>query len=337
MNEKENRTDPSSNGGQPQLKGYEHLFIENIEKEEEARRQYEELNRMLEQRRLAERGDTPPVSRRQRRKHPHYGRILLLCLVFAGVVGGIGAGVRYLLNKPAEQPSVPSVSTSVSTSVPDKTPQTSEEPPVSPEPKPPYAPVVRAPQEETVLDPAFFDTCLFLGDSITTGLELYDVLENTTVVADLGMGLYKAKQQVEIIKQANPERIFLLMGINDLADYSRTVEQIATSYVEFYGVLKQELPQTRIYVESLFPTAAKYDNSKNKITNEKIDTFNSVIQQGIDNKQVFYVDLSASLKDENGLLWDEVTLDGMHLKKAYYGYWMNLLMENVQKLEEYYQ
>lgn len=315
-------------------KGYEHLFIENIEKEQEAKRQYEEFTRRMEEQRLA--NQTSQRIPRRKRRGPNYKRIAILCALCVALGVAVGVWLDHQFTGKNEEKDTP---TSVSNSAP-QTPQTTD-PSTSgtttPETKPAYQPVVRAPQEEELKDPSFFSDALFLGDSITTGLELYDVLVDTPVVASLGMGLRSAKDEVPTIQQANPKRVFMLMGINDLADYSRSVDQIAADYVEFYKTLRDALPETTIYVEGLFPIAQKYDNSKNQITNEKIDQFNAKIREGIDNNRVYYVDLSASLKDENGQLHDEVTLDGMHLKKSYYGYWMNLLMENVKNLEAYYQ
>ena len=65
---------------------------------------------------------------------------------------------------------------------PSSEPVSSEAASSAPEPDKPSAPEGALPETERVKSP-YFDDAVFVGDSITTGIELYQMMANTTVLA----------------------------------------------------------------------------------------------------------------------------------------------------------
>lgn len=327
-------------------KEYEKYFIENIEREQARQEQIAKMAEEKRQRLEQEAARELARSRAARKKSMHVqmrrlvgGVAALLCV--AVVCGGTVMTVRMIRGNGGEKTNPSDQITmnegnDVQTSLPgddgtvpaggDGTNQSIAGPLV-------FTPVA----DQTVEDPAFFETGVFLGDSITEGLKLYDVMDGSTVIAEKGMGLTKVMDHLEEIKAAQPQRLFILLGANDLADPVRDAERIATQYANIYAQLHEALPDCRIYVESMFPVweeKYKQQYTSSDITNQKIEQFNQLLANKIEGQGVYFVDVAPSMRDENGELYHEMTTDGMHLKKAYYGYWLNVLRSNVLRLEE---
>lgn len=70
----------------------------------------------------------------------------------------------------------------------------------------------------------YFDDAMFVGDSITTGIELYEVMSNATVVAATGINLdnIMTKKVIELEGQEltipeamthyHPKKIYIMLG-----------------------------------------------------------------------------------------------------------------------------
>lgn len=191
----------------------------------------------------------------------------------------------------------------------------------------------RTPTKEDLKDPAFFNDCVLLGDSITQGLQLFDVMDPTNIIATKGMNVSEGAKHIEEIKAKGKKRVIVLLGINDLADYNKSVEYVAGKYGDFAKQLSEAMPDANIYVQSVLPVAKSYNNSKTKITNEKINQYNTLLKSEVEGGNVHYLDINPSMRDSEGYLPAEVTSDGLHMKKDYYGYWMNVIMEHIQSVE----
>ena len=61
---------------------------------------------------------------------------------------------------------------------------------------------------------------------------------------------------------------------------------------------------------------AKVDNESEN--NERIDLFNSKIQNMCSEADITYIDLNSYFIDENGFLKSEATTDGIHFNSDYY-------------------
>ncbi|MBC8571120.1 GDSL-type esterase/lipase family protein [Zongyangia hominis] len=191
------------------------------------------------------------------------------------------------------------------------------------------------PKSEPVTD-SYFDDALFVGDSITTGIEAYGVMPNTTVVASTGINpnTIMSSPVIETVNGTvtildamsayHPKKIYIMLGSNGVQFIGK--ETMMELYGTFVDAVKNQHPDSVIYLQSILPvTQAKVDANPD-LTNEKIDEYNEAIMALAKEKEVYYLNVGESLKDASGALPDEASPnDGMHFGKPRYEIWMAYL------------
>lgn len=147
--------------------------------------------------------------------------------------------------------------------------------------------------------PVRSDDIVFLGNSITDGGEFSELfgmsnIKNRGIRSDVITGVEKRLRQVTAGK---PKKIFLLIGINDVA-HGYTVDQLATRYERLVKKIRQESPDTRLYVQSVMPVNNSLKRYKSLYGKEKtIKAFNERIRKiALENGSV-YVNLWPVLAD----------------------------------------
>jgi lysophospholipase L1-like esterase len=195
---------------------------------------------------------------------------------------------------------------------------------------------VPLPEQPERVTSAYFDDAVFIGDSITTGISLYDVMSNTTVYASTGIGLTNVLTKEvatvngvdmtipDALRQVQPAKIYILLGANSMAS---DLDDIANAYSSMLNTIRSCAPNAIIYVQSVFPIneglyQAKYNAS---ITNALIDEFNEKLLAICGEKKILYLDLNTYFKDETGGLPAEYTTDGLHVGSAQYLDWFDYL------------
>jgi lysophospholipase L1-like esterase len=178
-----------------------------------------------------------------------------------------------------------------------------------------------------------FASTVFIGDSLTSGIQEYSVVKNAGVYTDNGMStssVLTKKVTVgstsmtvpDALKQVKPTKIYILLGANDITWMSQTT--FITNYGKVLDSFKAAAPDAVCYVQSIFPVTAAYE-TKQGITNDKINTFNAALAKLCTDKGVKYVDVSTVLKGADGKLIPAAASDGYNIKKAYYGTWLDYL------------
>lgn len=170
---------------------------------------------------------------------------------------------------------------------------------------------------------------VWLGDSITDGgewSELFPGLHtlNRGISADNTFGILHRLNEVCSRK---PKKIFLLIGINDIA---RGIpdDVIISNYQKIVGLMRNLTSGTKIYLQSIMPTNNAFTDFKNhQNKQEHIATVNAAIQKLADGKKVFYVDLQSVFSDVEGKLDKRYTNDGLHLLGSGYTAWKAYLKE----------
>ena len=156
------------------------------------------------------------------------------------------------------------------------------------------------------LTETYFGKCAFVGDSITVGLSDYQLVPIKNVYAEIGMNIEKINTDtiqtqfgqttvLEGLKQAKPENIYIMLGSNGIAWLS--VSDMISYYSEFVDSVKQNLPDSNIYILSIPPvTAARESAEEEPILNSDIDKYNSELLKMADEKKIYYVDINTALK-----------------------------------------
>lgn len=169
----------------------------------------------------------------------------------------------------------------------------------------------------------FINSCLFIGDSICLGFGVYGLVNNCTAKAGAAarnieeFTFDSGGSQVSpytAIVNSNCKNLVFLMGTNDV-----NMEN-AKNFIEYYNSFLTRVEAlaagTNIYILSITPVTA----SSTFCYNYQIDEFNEALKTMTETSTRHYVDVSASLKDEQGNLRTEYASDNsVHLtKEAYY-------------------
>lgn len=205
-----------------------------------------------------------------------------------------------------------------------------------------YAHADRAPVEETVsATPSIelppyggysFDNdelvqlsdCAFVGDSICSGLFVYDVLPKDMVVATGNVGIRSLREYtfdinggtytaLEALKVIDPKYVIFSMGMNDINMTSE--ETYCQNYLSFLADTQAELPSAKLYVASITPI----DAGSNFASNDKIDRYNAAAKAAVEQAGYGFIDVTTHLRnDTGGLNPDCGGGDGIHVNKLGY-------------------
>lgn len=113
----------------------------------------------------------------------------------------------------------------------------------------------------------------------------------------------------------NPSHIVMLIGTNDIAkgiENDTIVENISKSI----DLVKEKCPNTKIILQSVYPVNySMSDASRSMVGGRKNSTINNLnihLRELCVEKNVVWVDLTATLSDGQGNFKEEYTYDGLH-------------------------
>lgn len=168
---------------------------------------------------------------------------------------------------------------------------------------------------------------VFLGNSITEHGEWQELIPGKYVL-NRGIGgdnSFGVLSRVDEIAAAHPDKIFLLIGINDLfrkLPYDVTL----FNYKRIISHIKRLSPKTKIFVQSVLPinesmTKEPYTKGRNAMVPE----LNRRIKALAEAEGLTYIDLHPLFKGDDGNLIKELSIDGVHLKASAYITWVDYL------------
>ncbi|MDD2955794.1 MAG: GDSL-type esterase/lipase family protein [Oscillospiraceae bacterium] len=196
----------------------------------------------------------------------------------------------------------------------------------------------KAVPESARVNSDYFDDALFVGDSVTDGIQAYAIMKNTTVIAHTGINPETISTK-EVIRTddgsmitmldamaLHPEakKIYIMLGANGIAWIER--DPFISSYEAFIDQVKEQHPDAVIYIQSILPVTKSKQDGDERYANSKIDSYNAAIQKMAEQKQVYYLNVAEAFKDEEGNLPEEASpVDGMHFGPKYYEKWFEYL------------
>lgn len=177
------------------------------------------------------------------------------------------------------------------------------------------------------------DDIVFLGNSITDGGEFQELFGmdnvlNRGIRSDRIQGVRKRLDQVT---SGHPKKIFLLIGINDVADSRNTAASIASNYEVLVKEIREKSPETQLYIQSVMPINNDFRRYKSLIGREKIiPALNEKLKKIADDYNCTYIDLWPALADSaTGKMQKKFTNDGLHLTGAGYRAWTDTVRKYV--------
>ncbi len=264
--------------------------------------------------------------------------LLLVALAISLIIAGVWQAATGEVHASSADSSIPKPSSEAASSVSEQAEQSSVPiSPSEPETQPVFEPVQGMVPEAEQVDIHYFDDAVFVGDSITTGIELYGVMENTDVLAGTGVNLltvYTAQvvklddgSRITImdgLKNKQYQKVYVMLGGNEVRDEAK--EQFIKNYTRVIDDIRKLQPNATLYIQSITPVT-KVNNYK--MDNQRIDEFNEALLNLCVEKGVYYLNVAECMKDENGMLPDAASpADGMHFGPEYYNKWFDYLMQH---------
>lgn len=177
---------------------------------------------------------------------------------------------------------------------------------------------------------AVYGQVVFAGSSLMEMFPINKLLEehgDDTIIYNRGIGGYVTNELLQVtdvcITDLKPKKVFLNIGTNDLSNLQIPISQMIENYDRILCKIEEALPQTVIYLMAYYPVnyeaAAEEMKECLKIrTNEKIERANEEVKKLAQKHGQHYIDVNKNLKDEQGRLKAEYTIEGMHIKKEGY-------------------
>lgn len=184
---------------------------------------------------------------------------------------------------------------------------------------------------------------VFVGSSL---MEMFPIEEwiketDTGIIAyNRGVGGYKTEDMLPILDACvldlQPRRVFINIGTNDLSDGNIPMQQLLDNYDRILTIIEESLPKVEIYVMAYYPVNYEAATEEMKPclkirNNEKIAKANEMIESMAKKHGQRYIDVNDTLKDGQGNLKTEYTIEGMHIKPEGYRAIFPVVMEYMQE------
>lgn len=171
----------------------------------------------------------------------------------------------------------------------------------------------------------YIDETLFLGDSNTVRLGMYELVDKQQVLAKDSIGIEavsglrfiqqdgRTYTMLDIVTERQPLRVVMTFGTNNIGGKGN-----AQTFVEGYrgavNDIRAASPGTQIIINSIPPIQKA--NSYPKISKEAIDEYNEALQAFCAEEGIPFLNSTVVLQDENGYLQKGYAEgDGIHLTK----------------------
>ena len=191
-----------------------------------------------------------------------------------------------------------------------------------------------------------FAHAVILGDSITTGFTVYDVLDTSKVVAEKGMHLDQTGDLIRTAAELKPEVLFLALGLNDISGTDGDTDAFIEKYKAVLANVREQMPDAVLYINCVLPVSAQKEEEEPVYANlpDTAIYVNSIlpVQQDTAAEQPAYANIPQyneglkSLCDELGITFIDNTeivkdeyyeQDGEHMKAEYYPIWAEHMAE----------
>lgn len=174
---------------------------------------------------------------------------------------------------------------------------------------------------------------IFLGDSITDGgnwSELFQDwrVKNRGISGDTTDGVLA---RLDEVVSANPAKVFLLIGVNDLAS-GRTPDYIVNNIKLIIKKIRKASPKTQVYLQSLLPVNPAFRVFPKHVNKtKKIKVINQRLQKYARRVGLEFIDLFNPMATPEGYLNPDYTNDGLHLTGEGYLAWKSIIEAKVKE------
>ena len=203
--------------------------------------------------------------------------------------------------------------------------------------------------DEFKINPIGEGKIVFLGNSITEAGGDWNVrfgtdnIVNRGISGDITEGVLSRLDEIIYYK---PIAIFLLIGINDIFDanipgrHKITPEYVSNNIFSIVETVLDKTPHTKIFIQTILPVNDKIYTKENGFfpnhavpLSEQISEINSLLKERSMSRPFMLIDLHSAFIDDNGLLDEKFTTDGLHLSGSGYDNWVKFIHKNVSSIK----
>ena len=183
---------------------------------------------------------------------------------------------------------------------------------------------------------------LFTGSSLMEQFPIDELLMSngmTQVIYNRGVGGFTTTDMLdhmeELVFGTVPSRIFINIGTNDIGSPDYRLDALMENYEKILVRTKERLPKVQITLMAYYPV-----NEVDKVpdnewgahmfdtrTNANIAIANAAVKELAEKLGCRFIDVNDGLRDENGRLKAEFTIEGIHM----YANGYQVVLENLKK------
>lgn len=164
------------------------------------------------------------------------------------------------------------------------------------------------------------------GDSMAEGLTAYKVLTDSNVVWHRGRRIDNMDKDLDKIKALNPSYLFLTYGSNDLELWTGRTKLFINAYTKTLNMLKEELPNTTIVINSILPVSIKKTENDSSFSYQI--EFNNALKDLAASYGITFLENSPYLSGKD----KPYSSDGVHPKSFYYELWAKHMTSYLETL-----
>ncbi len=174
-----------------------------------------------------------------------------------------------------------------------------------------------------------FNQIVFLGNSITEGGKDWNEKFGIVGISNRGISGDSTDGVIARLNEIihfSPKAIFLLIGINDIYnELTPSTDYIANNILKIIKRINQELPETKIFLQTILPV-------EKEVYKEKIIAVNGIIKSFISQSKFEIIDLYSIFVNDEGKMKQELSYDGVHLNDKGYSVWVDHIKPTVLNL-----
>lgn len=176
-------------------------------------------------------------------------------------------------------------------------------------------------------NPLEFNDIVFLGNSITEqggdwGIRMNNPkVKNRGIAGDTTEGVLARLGELIYFK---PQQVFILIGINDLFRDDMTSEKVFNNILKIVNEIHDGSPETKIFVQTILPTATQSLKEKIQVTNSLLMNSESIEPYNL-------ISLHNLFATEDDLMDMNLSVDGVHLNENGYTVWVNKIINLIHK------
>lgn len=164
-----------------------------------------------------------------------------------------------------------------------------------------------------------FASAVIIGDSITTQFVNYEILDASSVAAEVGVELTELDGLIETTVNLNPSTVFLALGLNDITATNGDTGLFKEQYRAAIASIRERLPEVKICVNSILPVQQIAIDERPEYAG--IADYNETLKALCEEEEIPFIDNTGLVKEEY------YESDGEHMSADYYPEWGSHMAE----------